>query len=218
MVDVAEIEGLEEIVEELSEPDPTPELKVEEVLAPVVIKAPEPQEIVEKPIPEAEPVIEAVKTTVVPVEEKRIPTEQKVAVNESVTPKRSSPPPVVTGKTKTNKAAIPPRSLPEKPTEIRSNELRFHIDAQKALIVLVIGAVLYLVALTLSAFGSVDKLGGLSIGAGSSVLIIFGAIMIYPSLKRKVSGEVFICPKCHESVEKSRKNCPSCGARFFPED
>ncbi|HUT27728.1 MAG TPA: zinc-ribbon domain-containing protein [Methanomassiliicoccales archaeon] len=248
------IEGLDEIVEELKELDPTPEPQeiVEEVLAPVVIKTPEPQEIVEEPtieplkepptvyevvskdeisipsveqleiveepITEASPVIDSVKPTVVPVEKKRIPVEQQVATHKNATPKRKTPAPLVTGETKTEQAAILPRYLPKKQGEIRSLGSRFHISAQKAMVVLVIGTALYFVALTLSALGSFDKLGGLSTGAVSSVLIIFGAIMTYPSLKRKISGEVFICPKCHESVEKNEKTCPSCGARFFPED
>ena len=272
LVEVKAIEGLDEIVEELKELDPTPEPQeiveevlapvviktpesqeiVEEVLAPVVIKTPEPQEIVEEPtieplkepptvyevvskdeisipsveqleiveepITEASPVIDSVKPTVVPVEKKRIPVEQQVATHKNATPKRKTPAPLVTGETKTEQAAILPRYLPKKQGEIRSLGSRFHISAQKAMVVLVIGTALYFVALTLSALGSFDKLGGLSTGAVSSVLIIFGAIMTYPSLKRKISGEVFICPKCHESVEKNEKTCPSCGARFFPED
>ena len=257
LVEVAEIEVLDEVVEELNEPDPTPELKVEEVLAPVVIKASEPQEIVEEPtieplkdpptveeevskneisipsveqpltesqeivvetIPEVEPVIEAVKTTVVSVEKKRIPIEQKVAAHKSVTLRRRTSHPLVAGKTENKKASTPLMSLLKKLTEICPRKSGFHIGAQKAMVVLFIGSALYFVALILSAFGSFDKLEGLSIGAVSSVLIIFGMIMICPSLKRKVSGEVFICPKCHETVEKSEKNCPSCGARFFPED
>jgi hypothetical protein len=84
--------------------------------------------------------------------------------------------------------------------------------------VLALGIFIYAVTMALIAIGLLDAMSGLSLGAVSSLMIVFGAIKIYPSLSRNDPGEVFICPKCHESVDRSGKCCPACGAVFLPED
>jgi len=84
--------------------------------------------------------------------------------------------------------------------------------------VLAMGIFIYVVTLALIAIGLLEPLSGLGLGAVSSLMIVFGAIKVYPLLKRKDPGEVYICPKCHESVNRSEKYCPACGAVFLLED
>jgi hypothetical protein len=87
-----------------------------------------------------------------------------------------------------------------------------------AIAVLALGSVAYLVVLTLTAMGALDVVTGLGGGAVSSFRIIFGAAVVYPSLRRRKEDEVYICPKCHEKVEESSDGCPACGAEFESED
>ena len=84
--------------------------------------------------------------------------------------------------------------------------------------VLAIGIFVYAVTMALIAIGLLDAMSGLSLGAVSSLMIVFGAIKVYPLLRRNDPGEVYICPKCHESVDRSEKYCPACGAVFLLED
>jgi hypothetical protein len=84
--------------------------------------------------------------------------------------------------------------------------------------VLVMGIFFYVLTMALIAIGLLGTMSGLGLGAVSSLMIVVGAIKVYPSLRRNDPGEVFICPKCHESVDRSGKCCPACGAVFLPED
>jgi hypothetical protein len=87
-----------------------------------------------------------------------------------------------------------------------------------AIAALALGSVAYLVVLTMTAIGALDIVTGLGGGAVSSFMIIFGAAVVYPSLRRKKENEVYICPKCHEKVEETSDGCPACGAEFESED
>ncbi len=83
---------------------------------------------------------------------------------------------------------------------------------------LALGIVGYLSVLTLIALGVLGTAIGLIGGAVSSLMIICGAIGIYPSARGKDGGEVFICPRCHENVGKRAGSCPACGAELASED
>lgn len=87
-----------------------------------------------------------------------------------------------------------------------------------AIAVLALGVVAYLAVLTLTALGVLNAAAGLGGGAVSSFMIIFGAAVLYPTLRRRKENEVYICPKCHETVEESSEGCPACGAEFESED
>jgi len=91
-------------------------------------------------------------------------------------------------------------------------------EALPAVVVLAIGISAYLIILGLTAFGILDATVSIGGGAVSSVMMIYGASVIYPSLKKKEPGVVFICPRCHERVDEERDVCPTCGASFDPED
>ncbi|HQM66618.1 MAG TPA: hypothetical protein PLY24_02410 [Methanomassiliicoccales archaeon] len=84
--------------------------------------------------------------------------------------------------------------------------------------VLALGIVGYLSVLTLIALGVLGTAIGLIGGAVSSLMIISGAVFIYPSIRRKDDGEVFICPRCHERVGRRADSCPACGAELASED
>jgi RNA polymerase subunit RPABC4/transcription elongation factor Spt4 len=86
------------------------------------------------------------------------------------------------------------------------------------LAVLALGSVLYLMVLALTAVGSLGTLAGLGGGAVSSLMIIYGAAVIYPSIRKNGGDEVFICPKCHEKVDEKSVKCPACGIEFAFED
>lgn len=86
-----------------------------------------------------------------------------------------------------------------------------------AIAVLAVGSIAYLAVLTLTALGTLETVAGLGGGAVSSLMIIYGAVVIYPSLRRKKEDEVYICPKCHEKVGESSEGCPACGAEFETE-
>ncbi len=87
-----------------------------------------------------------------------------------------------------------------------------------AMAVLVLGAALYLTILTAAYLGALGTVNGLVGGAVSSAMIVYGAAITFPSLRRKDPDEVFICPNCHETVGKNRDRCPACGIIFSPED
>lgn len=87
-----------------------------------------------------------------------------------------------------------------------------------AIAVLALGSFAYLVILALIAVGFLGTMAGLGGGAVSSFMIIYGAAVVYPSMRKKGGDEVFICPKCHEKVEESSKKCPACGIEFASED
>jgi hypothetical protein len=93
-----------------------------------------------------------------------------------------------------------------------------HHPGMAAIAVLALGSVAYLVVLTLTAVGLLGTAAGLGGGAVSSFMIIYGAAVVYPSLRKKNGDEVYICPKCHEKVEESSDGCPSCGIEFESED
>jgi len=84
--------------------------------------------------------------------------------------------------------------------------------------VLALGIVGYLSVLTLIALGVLGTAIGLIGGAVSSLMIISGAVVIYPSIRRKDGGEVFICPRCHERVGRRADSCPACGAELSSEE
>ncbi len=87
-----------------------------------------------------------------------------------------------------------------------------------AMAVLALGSVSYLVVLTLTAIGLLGTATGLGGGAVSSFIMIYGAAVAYPSLRKKEEDEVYICPKCHEKVGEGSDGCPACGAEFESED
>ena len=84
----------------------------------------------------------------------------------------------------------------------------------KAVVALALGSVAYLVVFLLTAFGLLGAAAGLGAGAVSSFIIIYGAAVIYPSLRERKDDEVYICPKCHEKVSERSDGCPACGAEF----
>ncbi|MCG7844088.1 MAG: hypothetical protein MIO90_01500, partial [Methanomassiliicoccales archaeon] len=94
----------------------------------------------------------------------------------------------------------------------------FKPSGMVAMTTLGLGVVLYLIVLGLIAIGTLDIVSGLSVGAVTSAIIIYGAAVTYSSLRRKDRDEVFICPKCHETVDRCQGNCPACGASFRSED
>ncbi len=87
-----------------------------------------------------------------------------------------------------------------------------------AVAVLALGSVAYLIVLALTAAGVLGTTAGLGGGAVSSFMMIYGAAVVFPSLRRKNEAEVYICPKCHEKVGESSDNCPACGIEFESED
>lgn len=87
-----------------------------------------------------------------------------------------------------------------------------------AVVVLAVGSISYLVVLALTAMGLLGTAAGLGGGAVSSFMIIYGAVVIYPSLRKKNEAEVYICPKCHEKVGDCSDACPACGVEFVSED
>jgi len=87
-----------------------------------------------------------------------------------------------------------------------------------AIAALAVGSVAYLVVLALTAVGLLGVAEGLGGGAMSSFMIIYGAAVVFPSLRKKGGDEVFICPKCHEKVEENFDGCPACGIEFSSED
>lgn len=91
-------------------------------------------------------------------------------------------------------------------------------QGRAAIAVLALGAVAYLAVLTLTALGTLNTAAGLGGGAVSSFMMLFGAAVVYPTLRRRRENEVYICPKCHEKVEESSEGCPACGAEFESED
>ncbi len=92
------------------------------------------------------------------------------------------------------------------------------VRGKAAIAVLAVGTVAYLAVLVLTALGTLDTVTGLGGGAVSSFMIIFGVASVYPSLHRRDENEVYICPKCHETVGASSAGCPACGAEFETED
>lgn len=95
---------------------------------------------------------------------------------------------------------------------------RFILKGTKAMAALGLGIILYIVILVLVGIGALDSPLGLVGGAISSAIIIYGAAVTYPSLRHKDPDEVYICPKCHETVDPRKENCPACGAKFRSED
>jgi len=87
-----------------------------------------------------------------------------------------------------------------------------------AIAMLALGAVAYLAVLTLTALEALGTAAGIGGGAISSFMIIYGAAVVYPSLRKRKENEVYICPKCHEKVEETSDGCPACGAEFESED
>ncbi|MHC1680600.1 MAG: hypothetical protein AB9860_05055 [Methanomassiliicoccales archaeon] len=83
-----------------------------------------------------------------------------------------------------------------------------------AIAVLALGSVAYLAVLALIAIGLLGTAAGLGGGAVSSFMMIYGAAVVYPTLLKKNTDEVYICPKCHEKVGESSDGCPACGAEF----
>lgn len=86
--------------------------------------------------------------------------------------------------------------------------------ASAAIAVLALGSIGYLVVLGLTYIGLLDVAAGLGGGAVSSCMIIYGAAVIYPSLRNRKEDEVYICPNCHERVEENSVVCPLCGSEF----
>jgi hypothetical protein len=87
-----------------------------------------------------------------------------------------------------------------------------------AVALVAVGVLLYVLALALSYLGTFDDWAGIGSGAISSILIIFGAVNLYPMMAKGDSSMVFICPKCHETVGKDQDSCPACGAQFSCEE
>jgi hypothetical protein len=83
-----------------------------------------------------------------------------------------------------------------------------------AIAMLALGTVAYLIILGMTAAGVLDAMAGLGGGAVSSFMMICGAAVVIPTLRRKKEDEVYICPKCHEKVGESSESCPACGAEF----
>lgn len=95
---------------------------------------------------------------------------------------------------------------------------RFVLSGAMARPILVLGAALYLIVVGLTAMGTLDIAPGLGGGALASLFVIYGVAISYRSFKDKDGDEVYICPKCHETVDKRKENCPACGASFRSED
>ena len=95
---------------------------------------------------------------------------------------------------------------------------RFRSSEMTAIVVLGLGIAAYLLMLTLTALGLLGTVEGLGGGAVSSLMIIYGASVVYPALRKEKGTDVYMCPKCHEQVEKRSKGCPACGAEFEYED
>ncbi|HNX47625.1 MAG TPA: hypothetical protein PLC39_01430 [Methanomassiliicoccales archaeon] len=95
---------------------------------------------------------------------------------------------------------------------------RFRSSGMAAIVVLGLGIAAYLVVLTMTALGILGTVEGLGGGAVSSLMIIYGASVTYPALRKEKGTDVYMCPKCHEKVEKRSHGCPACGAEFENED
>ncbi len=91
------------------------------------------------------------------------------------------------------------------------------VRGKAAVAMLAVGSIAYLAVLALTYLGALGTVTGLGGGAVSSFMIIYGAAVIYPSLRHRNEDEVYICPKCHEKVEASSVGCPACGAEFETE-
>jgi len=96
------------------------------------------------------------------------------------------------------------------PMAVAPRAVRWNV---KAIAVLALGSVIYLIVLALTAVGLLGTAAGLGGGAVSSFMMIYGAAVLYPSFHKK-EDEVYICPKCHEQVGERSDGCPACGAEF----
>lgn len=92
------------------------------------------------------------------------------------------------------------------------------VRGKAAVAMLAVGSAAYLGVLALAALGALGTVTGLGGGAVSSIMIIYGATVVYPSLRKRGEDEVYICPKCHEKVGATSACCPACGAEFETED
>ncbi|NLX48092.1 MAG: hypothetical protein GXY70_08010 [Euryarchaeota archaeon] len=93
-----------------------------------------------------------------------------------------------------------------------------HPPGTAAIAVLALGSVAYLAVLSLTAIGVLGTVPGLGGGAVGSLMIIYGASAVYPTLRKKDDNEVFICPKCHEKVDRTSGRCPACGTEFTSDE
>ncbi|MCX6650789.1 MAG: hypothetical protein NT131_03925 [Methanomassiliicoccales archaeon] len=173
--------------------------KIPEEERPVEVASPEPEEVVSAPSPEAMTTAPAVSEEVKPPETVSVVWDEVVVVEE-------------TG-TRTSEDEAPQTA------EVHKNSKLLHGKrAMVAVGILAVGIFLYLITLALTAIGFVGTAFSLGLGSVSSLMVVIGAAMAYPSFKRKELDEVFICPKCHESVDRDGDRCPACGAAFLPED
>lgn len=198
----------------IEKPEEQESVKVSEEAVPIVqTPEPEPVPTVEvQPIPVVEPevVVPTVEEPAAIVPAPTIPVPVKEAEPQGTAA------PITTPAAKEKKAVPQPSA---RPIKIAAHS-RDAIKKKKgtAIALLATGMMIYVISFFLSYLGTFDTLAGLSSGAVSSILIVFGVMIMYPLRNSSDSSMVFICPKCHETVSRDKDRCPACGAQFSYED
>ncbi len=217
------ITAAEEPAKEIEEPpqlsDETPSEPEKTEVAPAQVSEPVPEEKVDEPVPVApleppEEIVPAMEVTVEVVQ----PPQEEVASDQGSGAGEGEVALSTNDSTETIKLKLVEVERPREkllPTIVPTN---LGPRGMAAIAMLALGTVAYLVILGLTAIGALGTVVGLGGGAVSSFMIISGAAVVYPSIRRRKEDEVYICPKCHEKVEESSEGCPACGAEFDPRD